>query len=109
VPKVGEGLGKVDDEVVFISGLYNHIVNVGLDVLANLRLYALLDGLLVNRSSVLEAESQGHVAVDAVRRYERRVFLVRDLQGYLVIARVAVEEARQGTPSGGVNDLINVR
>jgi hypothetical protein len=42
-----------------------------------------------------------------MRHYERRLVLVRDLQGYLVIARVAVEEAQQGTPSSGVNDLVD--
>jgi hypothetical protein len=38
VPEVGEGLSKVSDEVVFIGGLDNHVVDVGLDVLADLRL-----------------------------------------------------------------------
>jgi hypothetical protein len=44
-----------------------------------------------------------------VRRYERRLILVRDLQGYLVIARVAVEEAQQGAPRSRVNDLVDAR
>jgi hypothetical protein len=44
-----------------------------------------------------------------MRRYERRLVLVRDLQGYLVIARVAVEEAQQGTSCGGVDDLVDAR
>jgi hypothetical protein len=37
-PEVSEGLGKVGDEVVFVGGLDHHIVDVGLDVLADLRL-----------------------------------------------------------------------
>jgi hypothetical protein len=45
-----------------------------------------LDGLLVGRSSILKAEGHGRVAVDAVWRYELCLILVRDLQGYLVIA-----------------------
>jgi hypothetical protein len=56
-------------------------------------LQTLLDGLLLGRSSILEAESHGRVAIDVVRCYEHRLILVRDLQGYLVIAQVAVEEA----------------
>jgi hypothetical protein len=36
--EVGEGLGEVGDEVVFIGGLDNHVVDVGLNVLADLRL-----------------------------------------------------------------------
>jgi hypothetical protein len=86
VPEVDEGLSEVCDEVVLGSGLDDHVIDVGFDVLANLGFQALLDGLLIGRSSVLEAESHGCVAVDAVRRYERRLILVRDLQRYLVIA-----------------------
>jgi hypothetical protein len=69
-----------------MGGLDDHVINVGFDVLAHLGFQALLDGLLVGRSSVLEAECHGRVAVDAVRRYEHRLILVRYLQGYLVIA-----------------------
>jgi hypothetical protein len=85
-PEVDEGLGEIDDEVVFVSGLNDHVVDVGFNILADLGFQALLDGLLVGRSSVLEAEGHGRVAVDVVRHYERRLILVRDLQGYLVIA-----------------------
>jgi hypothetical protein len=84
--EVDEGLGEIDDEVVFVSGLNDHVVDVGFNILADLGFQALLDGLLVGRSSVLEAEGHGRVAVDVVRHYERRLILVRDLQGYLVIA-----------------------
>jgi hypothetical protein len=38
VLEVGEGLGKVSNEVVFVGGLDNHVINVGLDILADLRL-----------------------------------------------------------------------
>jgi hypothetical protein len=44
-----------------------------------------------------------------VWRYECHLVLVRDLQGYLVIAGVAVEEAQQGAPSGGVKYLVDAR
>jgi hypothetical protein len=85
-PEVGEGMSEVGDEVVFASGLDDHVVDVGFNVLADLGFQALLDGLLVGRSNVLEAEGHGCVAVDAMRRYECRLILGRDLQGYLVIA-----------------------
>jgi hypothetical protein len=35
--------------------------------------------------------------------------LVRDLQGYLVVARVVVEEAQQGAPRGRVDNLVDTR
>jgi hypothetical protein len=47
-----------------------------------MRFQALLDSLLVGRYCVIETERQGRVAVDAVRRYECHLTLVRDLQGY---------------------------
>jgi hypothetical protein len=79
-------MGEVGDEVVLGGGLDDHVVYVGFDILANLGFQTLFDGLLVGHSSVLEAEGHGCVAVDFVRRYERRLILVGDLQGYLVIA-----------------------
>jgi hypothetical protein len=72
-PEVGEGLGEVGDEVVFISGLDDHIVDVSFDVLANLGFQALLDGLLVGHSNIFEAESHGRVVVDAVRQRPSRL------------------------------------
>jgi hypothetical protein len=59
-------MGEVGDEVVFINGLDNHVINVGFDVLADLGFQALLDGLMVGRSSVLKPEGHGRVAVDVV-------------------------------------------
>jgi hypothetical protein len=85
-PKVGEGLGEVGDEVVLNRGLDDHVVDVCLDVVTDLGLQALLDGLLVGRFSVLEAECHGSVVVNVVQCYERCFILVTELQGYLVIA-----------------------
>jgi hypothetical protein len=76
----------VSDEVAFVGGLDDYVVDVGFGVLDDLGFQALLAGLLVGRSSVLEAEGHGRVAIDVVWCYERRLILVRDLQGYLVIA-----------------------
>jgi hypothetical protein len=38
MPEVSEGLGEVGNEVIFIGGLDNHVVDVGLGVLADLSL-----------------------------------------------------------------------
>jgi hypothetical protein len=45
VPKVGEGLRKVSDEVVLNGGLDDHVIDVGFDVLDDLGFQALLYGL----------------------------------------------------------------
>jgi hypothetical protein len=49
------------------------------------------------------------VAVDVVQRYKCCLVLVRDLQGYLVIVQVAVEEAQQVASCGRVDDLVDAR
>jgi hypothetical protein len=36
--EVGEGLGEVSNEVIFIGGLDNHVIDIGFDVIDNLRL-----------------------------------------------------------------------
>jgi hypothetical protein len=66
MPEVRESLGEVGDEVIFVGGLDDHVVDVGIDVLAILGIQALLDGLLVGRSSVHETEGHGRVAVDVM-------------------------------------------
>jgi hypothetical protein len=38
MPEVGEGLGEVGNEVIFVGAFDNHVIDVGLDVLADLRL-----------------------------------------------------------------------
>jgi hypothetical protein len=92
--QIGEGFGEVGDELVFFCGLDDHIVYISLDVLSDLGLQALLDCLLVGCSSVFQAKGHDLIAIDAVRCYERRFVFVIRMQGYLVISRVAVEEAK---------------
>jgi hypothetical protein len=36
LPRVGEGFGEVGDELIFLSGLDDHIVYVGFDVFPDL-------------------------------------------------------------------------
>jgi hypothetical protein len=63
VPKVGEGLSEVGDEVVLSGGLDDHIVDIGFDVLADLGFQALLDGLLVGHSNVVLSWSETFKAI----------------------------------------------
>jgi hypothetical protein len=44
-------MGEVSDEIVLGGGLEDHVVDIGFDVLADLGFQALLDGLLVGRST----------------------------------------------------------
>jgi hypothetical protein len=52
IPQVGEGFGEVGDELIFLGGLDDHIVYIGLDVSPNLRFEAFLYCLLICRSSI---------------------------------------------------------
>jgi hypothetical protein len=52
LPQVGEGFGEVGVELVFLSGLDDHIIYVGFDVSPDLRLQALLYCLLICCSSI---------------------------------------------------------
>jgi hypothetical protein len=47
--------GEVGDELIFLCGLDDYIVFVGLDVLPDLRIQALLNCLMICCSSVFQA------------------------------------------------------
>ena len=64
---------------------------------------------MVGRPSVLESKGHGGIAIRTKRCDERRLDLVVLLKGYLVIARVIVEEGEQFTASGGVYNLVYPR
>jgi hypothetical protein len=49
---VGECFGEIDDKLVFLGGLDDHIIYVGFNVPPNLRLQANLYFLLIRCSSV---------------------------------------------------------
>jgi hypothetical protein len=83
---VGEGISKVGDELILLSGLDDHVVDVGFHILPNLGLQALLYRLLVGRANIFQANGHDLVAVDVVGCYERRFVLVIGVQGYLVIS-----------------------
>jgi len=51
-PEVSEGLRMVSDEVLFLLGLDDHIVDIDLDISEELRLQTLLDRLLVGGDGI---------------------------------------------------------
>jgi hypothetical protein len=93
LPQIGEGFSEVGDELIFLGSLDHYIIYVGLNVLPDLRLQALLNCLLICCSSVFQPESHNLVAIDAMGRYERCFIFIVRVQSYLVISRVGVEEA----------------
>jgi hypothetical protein len=79
--------------LIFLGGLDDHIVYIGFDVLPDLRLQALLNFLLICCSNIFQAESHDLIAIDAMGHYEHCFVFVVGVQSYLMISRVAVEEA----------------
>jgi hypothetical protein len=64
---------------------------------------------LIGGSCVLQAEGHHHVAVHPVWGDESSLVLVFDLQPYLIVSRVGVNERKTLATSGGVDDLIDSR
>jgi hypothetical protein len=88
-----ESLFKVVDEHAGVSGLDNHVMHVGFDILVELPFEAGLDSSLVCSAGILQPEGHGRVAVRAKRGDEHGLLLVFFLDRDLVVPRVAVEEA----------------
>jgi hypothetical protein len=88
-----ESLFKVVDEGTGVSGLDDHVIHVGFDVLVELPFEAGLDSSLIGSAGVLQPERHGRVAVRAKRGDERGLLLVFFLDRDLVVPGVAVEEA----------------
>ena len=78
-------------------------------MVADLLIEAHMDDPLEGRPSVLESEGHGGIAILIERRDERRFDLVVLFEGYLVIARVTIEEGEQFTAGGGVYNLVYPR
>jgi hypothetical protein len=104
-----ESLFKIGDECVGVSGLDDHVIHVGFDVLVELSLEKGLDSSLVGSAGVLQPERHGRVAVGAKQGDERGLLLVFFLDSDLVVPGVAVEEAEQVAARHGVDDLIYPR
>jgi hypothetical protein len=105
----GESLFNIDDERVGVSGLDDHVIHIGFDVLVELFLETGLDSSLVRSADVLQPERNCRVAVGTKRGDERGLLLVFFLDSDLVVPEVAVEEAEQVAARRGVDDLIYPR
>ena len=84
-------------------------MDVGFDIAAYLLIKAHLDGPLVGRPDVLESKRHGGIAIRTERRDEQCFDLAIFFEGYLVIARVTVEEGEEFTTDGGVYNLVYPR
>ena len=68
-----------------------------------------MDGPLVGHPGIFESERHGGIAIRTERRDEGCFDLVVLFEGYLVIARVTVEEGEELAADGGVYNLIYLR
>jgi hypothetical protein len=73
---VGKGFNEVSNKVVLLSGLDDHIVDLGFNIALELRLHALLDRLLVRGTSVFQTEGHDLIAVDAITHNEHYLVLI---------------------------------
>jgi hypothetical protein len=61
--KVGEGFSKIIEQAICFRGLDDNVIDLDLDVVADLILQAHLHTPLIGGSSILEPEGHRHVAV----------------------------------------------
>jgi hypothetical protein len=108
LPQGCESLFKIGDERVRVSGLYDHIIHISLEVLVELFLKTFLDSSLVGGTGVLQPERHCCGAVGAKRGDEHGLHMVFFIDSDLVVPGVAVEEAEQVTCRRGVDDLVNL-
>jgi hypothetical protein len=104
-----EGLLKIGDERVGVSGLDGHVIHISFDVLVELLLEVGLDSSLVGSTGILRPERHYRVVVGVERGDECILLLVFFLDRNLVVAGVVVEEVEPVAAHRGVDDLINPR
>jgi hypothetical protein len=97
-----ESLFKIGNERVGVSGLDDHVIHIGFDVLVELPLETGLNSSLISSAGILQPERHGHVAVRAKRGDERGLLLVFFFNSDLVVPGVAVEEVEQVAARRGV-------
>jgi hypothetical protein len=105
--EVGEGFSKVIEQAICFCGLDDNVVDIDLNIAANLFLQARLHAPLIGGSGVLEPEGHHHVAIYPVRGDECRLVFVFYFQPYLIIPRVGVEERKALASCHGVDDLVD--
>ena len=104
-----EGLPKIVDERGAVAGLDDDVIDVDLDVFADLLVKASLHAALVGGASVLQTEGHDVVAVDACWRDECSELLVFDFELDLVVTRVCVEKRKESAARSGVDDLVDAQ
>ena len=104
-----ENFGEVSDEGVSSLRLNHHVIDVSLDVAADLLIEVHLDGPFIGHPGVLESEGHGSVAICTEGHDERCLDLVFFLEGDLVIAGVTDKEGEQFIAGGGVYNLVYLR
>jgi hypothetical protein len=87
-----ESLFKIGDERLGISGLDDHVIHVGLDILVELFLETLLDSSFIGGAGILQPERHCRVVVGAERGDKHGLLLVFFLDCNLVVPGVAVKE-----------------
>jgi hypothetical protein len=90
--EVGEGFLQVVEQAICFRGLDDDIVDVDFNVVADLFLQARLHAPLIGGSRVFEPEGHHHITIHPVRGDERHLVFILDLQPYLVVPGVRVEE-----------------
>jgi hypothetical protein len=105
--EVSKSFPQVVEQAVYFRGFDDDIVDVDLDVAADLFFQARLHAPLIGGSGVLEPEGHRHVAVHPVWGDERRLVFVFYLQPYLVVPGVGVEERKALAPRSRIDDLVD--
>jgi hypothetical protein len=105
--EVGEGFTQIVRQVICFRCLDDDIVNVDLNIATDLFLQACLHAPLIGGSGVLEPEGHCHVAVYPMWGDECCLVFVFDLQLYLVVSGVGIEEREALAARGRIDDLVD--
>jgi hypothetical protein len=105
--EVVECLPKIIDEHGVVPGLDDDVVDLDLDVLADLVLEASVHAQLLGCACILQAEGHDVEAEDTVRCDKRGELLVLYFQLDLIIAGVSIEEGEALSTRCGVDELVN--
>jgi hypothetical protein len=90
-----------------VPGLNDDIINVGFNIAVQLACETELDHSLVRGTCVLQPEGHGCIGIRTIGCDERGLDLVFFLEGNLMVARVAIKEAKQYAAGCGVDDLVD--
>jgi hypothetical protein len=106
---VGECFLQVFNEGMTLTGLDDDVIYVSFRIPSHLSHQGLTHEPLEGRSCVLQAEGHTDVAIHPARCDEGCFFFVLLCHLDLMIAGEGIQEAKEVTAGGGVNDLIYPR